>query len=126
MDRDIRGAVWERAGGRCEITGAPLGHWDADTWECHHRRNKGMGGTSRVNVDDYSNLIALTPRIHNGGPHSVHGSRLWAELYGYLLPKHIDDPSQWPLYLRGRDWVLLTGSGVYAPLPPEIVKGLPR
>jgi hypothetical protein len=126
MDAAIRRAVWERAGGRCEITGLPLGEPDGDRWECHHRRNKGMGGTDRDNVDSLVNLLALTPRIHNGGPGSVHGNRRWAERYGYLIPKHVSEPGMWPLKLLGRRWVLLTEVGGYAPFPPQLLEGLPR
>lgn len=118
-----RPMLWERCSGRCEVTGQQL---DYETFDMHHRRNKGMGGTDRDNVDSPANLLALAPHIHNGGPHSVHGSRLWAELYGYLVPKHVADPGMWPVKLLGRRWVLLTESGGYAPVPPEVAKGLPR
>ena len=120
MDRATRDAVWDRAGGRCEITGAPLGPRGSDQWECHHRRNKGMGGTDRSNVDSLSNLIALTPAIHNGGPQSVHGRRGWSEDHGYLIPKRIDEPGMWPMKLLGRRWVLLGDDGRYYPLPTGI------
>lgn len=118
MDAKIRRAVWERAGGKCEISGAYLGEPDSDRWECHHRRNKGMGGTSRANVDNLSNLMALTPRVHNGGPLSVHGRRAWSQKRGYLIPKGVAEPSQWPLFLLGHRWVLLGDDGEYYPLPP--------
>jgi hypothetical protein len=117
MDGKIRRSVWERASGRCEISGLQLGPADSDRWECHHRRNKGMGGTSRENVDSLTNLLALNPRVHNGGPLSVHGRRAWSQKRGYLIPKDVSQPGMWPLWLLGRRWVLLTDSGVYAPLP---------
>lgn len=79
-----------------------------------------MGGTSRDNVDDLSNLIALTPAVHNGGPDSVHGRRPWSEARGYLIPKHVEHPGMWPVLLRGRYWVLLGDDGQYHPLPPGL------
>ena len=114
MQRTTREAVWERARGRCEITGLPL---DPERWECHHRRNKGMGGTDRANVDNLSNLLALTPAIHNGGRYSVHGNRPWAERHGYLIPKRVAEPGMWPVTLRGVHRVLLGDDGRYYPLP---------
>lgn len=117
MNRETRRAAWHRAGGHCEITGMPLGDPDGSTWECHHRRNKGMGGTRRPDVDALYNLLALSRSIHNGGPQSVHGRRRWSEERGYLIPKHVDNPELWPVWLLGRRWVLLTPSGDYAALP---------
>lgn len=120
MDTATRTTVWERAHGKCEITGQPLGPPDSDRWECHHRRNKGMGGTSRADRDALSNLLALTPLIHNGGPQSVHGRREWAEENGYLVPKHVHQAKLWPVRLRGRHWVILGDDGRYYPLPPGL------
>ena len=117
MDRATRRAVWKRAAGRCEITGLRLGDRDGDGWECHHRRNKGMGGTDRPDVDSPANLLALSPAAHR----AVHASRAWAQPRGYLLSKNLppeqDDPSMWPVFLSGRRWVLLTHSGGYAAIP---------
>ncbi len=121
MDTATRTAVWERAHGACEITGAPLGPPDSDRWECHHRRNKGMGGTRRSDRDSLSNLLALTPVIHNGGPQSVHGRRTWAEENGYLVPKHVQVAKLWPVHLRGRRWVMLGDDGQYYPLPAGLL-----
>lgn len=121
MDRDTRRAVWERAHGRCEITGAHLGDRDGSGWECHHRRNKGMGGTDRPDVDSPANLLALSAPAHR----AVHASRTWAQPRGYLVPKQLppelDDPSMWPVLLLGRRWTLLTHAGGYATIP----KGMP-
>lgn len=121
MDHHTRGLVWDRAGGLCEVSGRALGERDGNRWECHHRRNKGMGGTSRGNTDWLSNLLALHPDVHNGGPRSVHGRRAWSQERGYLVPKHHDHPGQWPVWLRGRHWVLLGEHGGYHPLPPGLV-----
>lgn len=111
----IRDQLWERSRGRCEVSGIVL---DRDTFDAHHRRNKGMGGTSRPDVDDLDNLLALDPVIHNGGPQSVHGRRPWAQERGYLISKLASQPpGAWPIWLHGRRWVLLDKAGGYVPLP---------
>lgn len=89
----------------------------------HHRRNKGMGGTSRPNTDALYNLLALDPEIHNGGPQSVHGRREWAERNGFLIPKDASHPQNWPVKLRGRWWVFLTSTPRYVPVPRSVVEG---
>jgi hypothetical protein len=107
----IRALLWERCDGRCEVSGQPL---DPDTFDVHHRMNKGMGGTTRWFRDDPTNLLALDPGVHNGGPHSVHGRRPWSEMRGYLLPKLSGWPPQsMPVWLRGTRWVFLTSAGTY-------------
>lgn len=125
---DQREPLWERCGGRCEVSGQPL---DYDTFDMHHRRNKGMGGTSRDDVDELWNLLALDPVVHNGGPESVHGRRTWSHHRGYLVPKQTPEHelTQWPVLLGGllperfQRWVLLaphadTGYRDLPRLPP--------
>lgn len=112
-----RPILWERCEGRCEITGVTL---DYETFDMHHRRPKGSGGTSRENRDAIENLLALDPIIHNGAPHSVHQDPLWSRPRGYLVRKHIEDPGQLPVRLLDRYWVLLGADGEYHPLPPGI------
>jgi len=116
---DQRMPLWERCEGRCEISGQPL---DYDTFDMHHRRNKGMGGTSRGGVDELWNLLALDPTVHNGGPDSVHGRRQWSQNRGYLVPKHTPDYEAilWPVLLGGllperfQRWVLLGDPGYWS------------
>jgi len=109
----IRDALWERSGGRCEVSALAL---DRDTFDAHHRRNKGMGGTDRADRDALSNLLALDPIVHNGGPRSVHGRRTWSQPRGYLLSKLDPLPAiVHPVWLHGVRWVWLTDDGRYAP-----------
>jgi hypothetical protein len=111
----IRDLLWERAEGRCEVSGRTL---DRDTFDVHHRLNKGMGGTTRWFRDDPTNLLALDPAVHNGSPASVHGSRPWSEMRGYLLPKLLAwPPDVMPVYLHGVRWVFLSSDGLYVPTP---------
>lgn len=72
-----------------------------------------MGGTSRPNVDSLTNLLALDPDVHNGGPLSVHGRREWSEAYGFLVPKHVPSPGLWPVWIRQRFQVFLLDNGRY-------------
>lgn len=109
----LRALLWERSEGHCEASGLPL---DEDTFDAHHRRPKGMGGTSRDDRDAIWNLLALDPRVHNGGPTSVHAHRGVAEANGFLVPKH-DNPRHYPVHLHGQRWVLLTETGGYWHIP---------
>lgn len=105
----VRDILWERSGGLCEVSGVPL---DFERFDAHHRRNKGMGGTRRADVDWPSNLLALDSQVHNGGPLSVHGRRTWSQPRGYLLPKDTMWAGFVPVLLRGTRWVLLPDHGV--------------
>lgn len=115
-----RAALWERSHGLCEITGQPL---DYDTFDAHHRRPKGMGGSDQPDKDWLSNALALTPVIHNGGPQSVHGRPVWARERGYLVHKHVAWAGMVPVLYRGRFWLVLgdtlDGGGLY-PVPNGI------
>lgn len=101
--KTLRDQLLERSKGLCEVSGIPL---DPDTFDAHHRRNKGMGGTSRLDTDTLANLLALDPQVHNGGAASVHGRRDWSEERGYLIPKHIARVDNRAFVLRGEVWVL--------------------
>lgn len=112
----LRGAAWDRAGGRCEITGVWLGERDSDEWALHHRRVKGMGGSSRDDTHVLSNVLALSHAAHNLGPRpAVHLDVAWARERGYLVGQH-QHPRLVPVLLRGRARVLLTDDGGYVPL----------
>jgi hypothetical protein len=107
----IREQLWTRCDGLCEVSGTPL---DFDTFDAHHRRNKGMGGDRRPDRDALSNLLAVEPSIHNGGPHSIHGNRPWAESLGFLIPK--EQPgvaADVPVLIRARWWMRLDDCGHY-------------
>jgi hypothetical protein len=103
----LRGRLWERSGGLCEVSGRPL---DPETFDAHHRRQKGMGGTSRPDRDWLTNLLATDPQVHNGGPQSVHGNPRWSRSNGYLVRKNVQWAGGVPVLIRGR-WVLLGDQG---------------
>jgi hypothetical protein len=109
----IRADLWERCKGLCEVSGQPL---DPDTFDAHHRRNKGMGGTSRLDTDTLPNLLALLPFVHNLSPDSVHGAPAASRAHGYLIGKDENRPDLVPVLLHGRRWVLLGQTGGYIDL----------
>lgn len=113
----LRAALLQRCGGRDEITGLPL---DPESFDAHHRRPKGMGGTSRPDTDTLSNLLALAPDTHNGGPGSVHARRGWSEENGYLLPQSTPLAVSWPVLLFGHRWVYLLNQ---APWYQDVPRG---
>jgi hypothetical protein len=105
--KQIRKVLWERSDGFCEVSGLPL---DFDTFDAHHRRKKGMGGTSRLDTDSLPNLLALDPGVHNHGPRSVHALSTLSLQAGWLL--HQDaDPAKAPVMYRKREWVVLLPDG---------------
>lgn len=114
----LREDLWNRSGGYCEISGRPL---DQETFDAHHRRLKGMGGTYRPLTDSLVNLLALDPEVHNGAPWSVHQNSLWSRPRGYLLSAHIADEvlEISPVLYRGKDWLLLAEDGRLLRLLPS-------
>lgn len=106
----LREQLWERSEGRCEVSGLPL---DPDTFDAHHRRPKGHGGTSRLDTDTLCNLLALDPQVHNGGKASVHGNRPRSEEHGWLLPQSTPIAGEWPVQLSDGRWVYLLADGRY-------------
>lgn len=110
--RDLRRAAYDRERGRCLVTGAPLGHPDASTWELHHRVPGGQGGTP-WDRDILSNVIAVTPRVHNLDPRSIHGSPSWSFPLGYLLPAREREPWTVPVLHWSGWWVTLDDEGRY-------------
>jgi hypothetical protein len=131
----LRELLWQRCGGRCEVSGKPL---DFETFDAHHRRNKGMGGTSRSDTDLLSNLLALDPVVHNGGSGSVHADRPRSEVLGWLIPKLspyaprmvpacVYSVGGWRWCLLGEDGDRLPLGGYIADLQTlDLVVGQPR
>lgn len=121
----IRGKLWVRAEGRCEISGRPL---DPDAFDAHHRRLKGMGGTYRPLTDSLCNLLALDPEVHNGAPWSVHQNSAWSRPRGYLMSSHVDDDAMacTAVLYRGKDWVILDEDGDFGVMPERAQRHLWR
>jgi hypothetical protein len=106
-----RPQLWQRCQGLCEVSGQPIQY---DEFDMHHRRRKGMGGTSRPDRDSIENLLAVHSDVHHI---AVHGQPRWAMPRGYLISTNADWPGGYPVWLRGQCWVLLGADGNYWPLP---------
>jgi hypothetical protein len=112
----LRDLLYERSHGYCEVSGRLL---DPETFDAHHRRIRGMGGTSRPDRDALWNLLAVDPGTHNAaraGERSIHGSREWSGPCGYLLSQE-QDPLLEPILLMGQRWVLLGETTEYVEMP---------
>jgi hypothetical protein len=113
----IREALYERAGGRCEISGRPLG----DSWAAHHRRKRGSGGTRKPDVHTLPNLLALCHEAHNLGRPSAHLDPAWAAERGFMIPEW-EVPRLTPVKILCRKWVLLTSAGGYLDIPQDMMR----
>lgn len=124
--RDLRFQVYERAQGHCDVTGRMLPGGPEGQWEMHHRRPKGMGGTSLPHKDCTCNLIAVLSHVHNMDPASIHGWPTRARDHGWLLRKHIEDPGLCPIWWRNERWVMLLHDGTLESLPAWFDLGVPE
>lgn len=124
---ELRRLAYEREGGRCAVTGIALGDPESDRWDMHHRLAGQMGGTSRLDRDVLSNVVAVLAEAHNmGSPRllvdgvagrSIHTDPAWSRPLGLLLSQaRGDDPAAVPVRLAGRGWVFLDDEGGVTPL----------
>lgn len=114
--RAQREQVIDRALGCCEICGRILfdeyGRPTSFPRSMHHRQPRGMGGSSRPEVNSPANLLLLcgdatTP----GGCHGhVESNRAAAYASGWLV-RASADPATVPVLLEGDDWCLLDDAG---------------
>lgn len=115
-DLSTRNMLWVRARGRCELCGRDLtgGH----PFSRHHRRPRGMGGTSLEWVNDITNLLLLcgTATTPGGCHQMVESQRLLAVANGWLIPAGSPYlPAELPVLLAAfTDLVYLGGDGSYA------------
>jgi 5-methylcytosine-specific restriction protein A len=95
----VRQIVVERSGGYCE----GCAYQRAE--QIHHRRPRGMGGSSAADTNTASNALALCYPCHAG----FESRREAAEKFGWLVPQGIS-PASRPVLRRGV-WVLLDDDG---------------
>ena len=94
---NIRRIVTERDMGLCVYTGKPATH-------IHHRRLKGMGGSSDAHANCLCNLVLLDSGAHE----YMHKNRFIALAEGVIIPAATVAPWLLPVLVHGRD----DGSGV--------------
>lgn len=115
-----RNLVLDRAAACCELCGQPLHdgyEWVADH-SFHHRQARGMGGSTRPEVNSPANVMLLC----GSGTTDCHGfiesHRADAEANGWLV-RHGCDPATTPVTVdRHATPVLLTDAGDYREVRP--------
>lgn len=100
--------VKDRATNRCERCGHSVENVRAAV---HHRRPRGMGGTSRPGTNSPSNLLLLCDPCHL----SVESGRQISRERGWLVRQE-HDPARQPVWLAGRGWSYLTHDGQVLPV----------
>lgn len=109
----VRVAFFEREREACFRCRRPLRFEDRGRgWSAHHRRPRGAGGTSRVDVADISNCLILCGSGTTGCHGWVERFRAMAREYGYLvLLNGIDTPAGTRVKRQDGTWWLLTRAG---------------
>ena len=107
--------ILTRSEGACEIMSRVCVTTATDI---HHRRPRGMGGTSRLETNLASNGIALCRRCHM----YVESERDWARNKGFLISQHVD-PEFAPIHWRLAQWCLLKADGTREILEKEDTTG---
>lgn len=97
---NVKRLVRERTGMVCDRCGvrAPRPHY-------HHRRPRGMGGSSSAASGLPSNALLLHPSCHEW----IERNRSYAKSMGWIVSSW-DIPNEVPVFLHG-EWALLTDDG---------------
>jgi len=111
-DEATRLLVWDRDHGQCVRCGSAL-RWT--TWQCHHRRPRALGGSSRPDTNVPANLLALCPSCHT----HVESHRAEALTNGWLVLQLTDPACVAVLVEHGARWTYLTRDGGLSDDPPE-------
>jgi hypothetical protein len=111
-DKSTVEAVLTRAGHSCEACGASVGDRRGIDFSIHHRRPRGMGGTSWFGSNLTSNLMVLCGSGTTGCHGDVESHRIAAITRGFLVTGR-NDPAEVPVTIRGQ-YMLLTNGGGYA------------
>lgn len=106
----VRKALYERAGNSCERCGVS----NAYTYSAHHRRPRGMGGSSDPATDTLTNLVLLCGSGTTGCHGWTESQRTESYVSGYLV-RQSNDPADEPIVYRGQ-WVYLLPDGAVEPV----------
>lgn len=100
FNEKTREIIYQRAQGRCERCGM-----SGSVWHFHHRRPRGMGGTSRTDSGGAANALLLHPKCHEW----VERNRSAAYDLGYLVDQQ-SDPREVPVKIWFM-WLILNEDG---------------
>lgn len=111
----VRFAFFEREQEACFRCGRPLRFEDRGIgWSAHHRKPRGMGGTSDPRIGNIANLLVLCGSGVTGCHGWVESHRAIAEHFGYLIRRgsvirtpgstwvRREDGTLWALRVDGR------------------------
>jgi 5-methylcytosine-specific restriction protein A len=102
----VRQQIRDRAVGRCEKCGLYVDYGA----QYHHRRPRGMGGTSRKEIGGPQNGMY----VHSGCHVIIESGRTRARLMGWLVPNGMN-PESVPVRLWN-GWFILTADGLRLPV----------
>jgi hypothetical protein len=105
----VRDIITLRAGGCCERCG-----FAAPAYQHHHRRPRGMGGSSADDTNRASNALCVCIKCHA----EIEANREQAFDYGWLV-RQGHDPVDTPVLLSG-SWVLLDDFGYTTPVGESV------
>ncbi len=117
-----RQSVYDREAGCCARCGV---HCLTGPHSVHHRRPKGMGGSSSTATASLANLILLCGTGVTGCHGWVESNRTLATRAGWLCPSWAD-PADWPVERRpgvwsqpGEGWAAVAGPVLLVPVVGE-------
>ena len=90
---DVQSAIMARAYNNCELMLAPSCSYKAET--IHHRKPRGMGGTSRREINYADNGLLACNVCHA----TVESRREWSLKHGFLVSQ-FRDPADVPVWWR--------------------------
>jgi hypothetical protein len=105
----VRDIITLRAGGCCERCG-----FAAPAYQHHHRRPRGMGGSSADDTNRASNALCVCVSCHS----EIEANREAAISFGWLVRQGLD-PADTPVLLSG-SWVLLDDFGYTTPVGESV------
>jgi hypothetical protein len=123
----VRHAFYVREKEACFLCRRPL-RWEERGmgWSAHHRKPRGMGGTSDPRVASIANCLIVCGSGTTGCHGRIERNREVALAVGLLIPKNATTESFAPAAVRvrrmDRSWWLLTESGRAV----EVDEGMPQ
>lgn len=123
----VRQAFFERDGERCFVCRKPLRWEERGTgWSMHHRKPRGMGGTTDPRVSSIANALTVCGSGVTGCHGRIERNREIALRVGLLIPTNATTETFAPAAVRVRrldkTWWLLTESGRAV----EVEEGIPQ